>query len=89
MNEALRARLAAKEPAYGMWVTSEAAAVTEVAAILGLDWICIDMEHGYLTYKDIQGHLAAARRSQLSVFVRPPPKLSNRSNGHSMKVHTG
>jgi 2-keto-3-deoxy-L-rhamnonate aldolase RhmA len=72
MNEALRARLAANETAYGLWVTSEAAAVTEVAAVLGLDWICIDMEHGYLNFKDIQGHLAAARGSQLSVFVRPP-----------------
>jgi len=72
MNEALRSKLAAKEPAYGLWVTSEAPAVTEVAAILGLDWICIDTEHGYLAYKDIQGHLSAARGSDLTVFVRPP-----------------
>ncbi|WP_342659778.1 2-dehydro-3,6-dideoxy-6-sulfogluconate aldolase [Rhodococcus ruber] len=72
MNEALRATLAANETAYGMWVTSEATAVTEVAAILGLDWICIDMEHGYLDYRDIQGHLTAARGTDLSVFVRPP-----------------
>lgn len=72
MNEALRAKLANKETAYGLWVTSEAPAVTEVAALLDLDWICIDMEHGYLDYKAIAGHLSAAAGSKLSVFVRPP-----------------
>nr|WP_272919465.1 aldolase/citrate lyase family protein [Amycolatopsis rubida] len=55
-----------------MWVTSEAAAVTEVAGLLGIDWICIDMEHGYLDFRDIQGHLAAARGTDLTVLVRPP-----------------
>lgn len=72
MNEALRAKLANKETAYGLWVTSEAPAVTEVAKLLDLDWICIDMEHGYLDYKDISGHLTAAAGSELTVFVRPP-----------------
>lgn len=72
MNEALRAKLARKETAFGLWVTSEASAVTEVAGILGLDWVCIDMEHGYLDYRDIQGHLTAARGTDLTVLVRPP-----------------
>ena len=72
MNEALRAKLANNETAYGLWVTSEAPAVTEVAALLDLDWICIDMEHGYIDYKSIAGHLSAAKGSNLSVFVRPP-----------------
>lgn len=72
MNEKLRAKLAAKETAFGLWVTSEASAVTEVAGLLGIDWICIDMEHGYLDYKDIQGHLTAARGTDLTVLVRPP-----------------
>ena len=71
MNEALRAKLRRQETAYGLWVTSEATAVTEVAGLLGLDWICIDMEHGYLSYRDIQGHLTAARGTDLTVLVRP------------------
>jgi 2-keto-3-deoxy-L-rhamnonate aldolase RhmA len=53
-------------------VTSEASAVTEVAGMLGLDWICIDMEHGYIDFKDIQGHLTAARGTDMTVLVRPP-----------------
>ncbi|MBV1781062.1 hypothetical protein KRR55_18285 [Paeniglutamicibacter sp. ABSL32-1] len=72
MNEALRGKLDRNETAFGLWVTSESSAVTEVAALLGIDWICIDMEHGYLDYKAISGHLAAARGTNLSVFVRPP-----------------
>ncbi|WP_217135908.1 HpcH/HpaI aldolase family protein [Leucobacter chinensis] len=72
MNEKLRAKLAAGETAFGLWVTSEASAVTEVAGMLGIDWICIDMEHGYLTFKDIQGHLQAARGTDMTVLVRPP-----------------
>ena len=72
MNEEIRAKFAKKETAFGLWVTSEASAVTEVAGMLGLDWICIDMEHGYLDYRAIQGHLTAARGTDLTVLVRPP-----------------
>ncbi|GAB2557635.1 HpcH/HpaI aldolase family protein [Leucobacter ruminantium] len=72
MNEKLREKFAAGETAFGLWVTSEASAVTEVAGMLGIDWICIDMEHGYLDYKDIQGHLQAARGTDMTVLVRPP-----------------
>jgi 2-keto-3-deoxy-L-rhamnonate aldolase RhmA len=71
MNEKLREKWARNETAFGLWVTSEAIAVTEVAAKLGLDWICIDTEHGYLNYRDIQGHLTAARGTDLTVLVRP------------------
>ena len=72
MNEKFREMLARDETAYGLWVTSEASSVTEIAGVLGLDWICIDMEHGYLDYRDIQGHLTAARGTDLTVLVRPP-----------------
>ncbi|RYE41580.1 MAG: hypothetical protein EOP24_36220 [Hyphomicrobiales bacterium] len=72
MNESLRTKLANNETAFGLWVTSEASAVTEVAGLLGIDWICIDMEHGYLDFRAIQGHLTAARGTDMTVLVRPP-----------------
>jgi 2-keto-3-deoxy-L-rhamnonate aldolase RhmA len=28
-----------------MWVTLEAPTVSEIAAEMGVDWICVDMEH--------------------------------------------
>jgi 2-keto-3-deoxy-L-rhamnonate aldolase RhmA len=72
VNEKLRSKLARGETAFGLWVTSEASAVTEVAGMLGIDWICIDMEHGYLDYRSIAGHLTAARGTDMTVLVRPP-----------------
>jgi 2-keto-3-deoxy-L-rhamnonate aldolase RhmA len=72
VNENLRSKFAKNETAYGLWVTSESTAVTEVAAILGIDWLCIDMEHGYLDYRSIAGHLTAARGTGMTVLVRPP-----------------
>lgn len=72
MNAKLREKLQKGETAFGLWVTSEEPAVTEVAALLGIDWICIDLEHGYIDYKSVAGHLTAAKGSGMSVFVRPP-----------------
>ena len=72
MNEKLREKFAKTETAFGLWVTSESPAITEVAGMLGIDWICIDLEHGYLDYRSIAGHLAAARGTEMTVLVRPP-----------------
>jgi 2-keto-3-deoxy-L-rhamnonate aldolase RhmA len=66
----LRQRLEADEPAYGMWVTFEAASITEMGVALGLDWIVIDAEHGHLDWRDILAHLRAAVRSDTVVLVR-------------------
>ncbi len=55
----------------GAWVTLESATVTEVAAELGLDWVCIDMEHGSLDFRDVLDHLRAARGSE---YCRSRPR---------------
>jgi 2-keto-3-deoxy-L-rhamnonate aldolase RhmA len=68
----LRERLQAKEPACGLWVTLESPSVTEIAAELGLDWICIDTEHGHLDYDEVMGHLRAAQGTGLAALVRLP-----------------
>ena len=73
----LRSKLAAKEPAYGLWVTLESATVSEVAAEIGLDWICIDLEHGSLSYRDIIDHARATRGSDTAVLVRVPALASD------------
>ena len=68
----LRRKFAAKETAYGLWVTLESATVSEIAAEIGLDWICIDMEHGSLDYRDVLHHARAVRGSNTAVLVRVP-----------------
>jgi 2-keto-3-deoxy-L-rhamnonate aldolase RhmA len=68
----LRRKFAARETAYGLWVTLESATVSEIAAEIGLDWICVDMEHGSLDYRDVLHHARAVRGSNTAVLVRVP-----------------
>lgn len=68
----LRRKFAAKETAYGLWVTLESATVSEIAAEMGIDWICVDMEHGSLDYRDVLHHARAVRGSDTAVLVRVP-----------------
>lgn len=68
--QALRRTLAADRPAFGLWVTLDSPAVTEMAVALGLDWVVIDAEHGHLDWKQIAEHLRATVRSETVALVR-------------------
>lgn len=68
----LRRKLKTGAQTLGLWAALESATVTEVAAELGLDWVCVDMEHGALGYRDVVDHLRAAKGSDLAVIVRVP-----------------
>src|SRR6266705_4856376 len=67
---ALKKRLAAGRPTYGMWISLESATLSEMAVALGLDWIVVDAEHGHLDWKDILEHVRATVRSDTVVLVR-------------------
>ena len=66
----LRARLQARQPVYGMWITLESPSICEMAVALGLDWVVIDAEHGHLDWKEIIEHVRATVRSQTVALVR-------------------
>jgi 2-keto-3-deoxy-L-rhamnonate aldolase RhmA len=66
----LRERLRQREITYGLWVTLESPSITEIAATLGLAWVCIDMEHGHLGYREVLEHLRALRGSETAALVR-------------------
>jgi 2-keto-3-deoxy-L-rhamnonate aldolase RhmA len=68
----LRRRLHANQTTYGLWVTVESPTITEIAVALGLDWVCIDMEHGHLDYREVMEHIRVVRRSETSALVRVP-----------------
>ena len=68
----VRAKLRTGAACYGLWVTLESPAVTEIAAALGVDWIVVDMEHGHLSYREAAEHLRAVRGSPTAVLVRVP-----------------
>lgn len=66
----LRQKLARDESVFGLWVTLESPSITEMAVVLGLDWVVIDAEHGHLDWKEICEHIRAAVRSDTVVLVR-------------------
>src|SRR5437764_14555938 len=68
--KALREKLAADLPVYGLWITLESASISEMAVALGLDWVVIDAEHGHLDWKEILEHVRAAVRSDTVALVR-------------------
>ncbi|MFD0712000.1 HpcH/HpaI aldolase/citrate lyase family protein [Paenibacillus sp. GCM10027626] len=72
----LRHKLKQGEQTFGMWVTMESPSISEIAITLGLDWVCIDMEHGHLDYKEVMEHVRTVRNSDTSILVRVP-EISN------------
>lgn len=68
----LRRRFQAKETSYGLWVSTESPSITEVAVAMGLDWVCVDMEHGHLDFHEVMDHVRAVRGSETAVVVRVP-----------------
>ena len=72
MRNPLRRRLRDKETTYGLWVTVETPSITEIAVALGLDWVCIDMEHGHQDFHEVMNHLRAVRGSETAALVRVP-----------------
>jgi phosphoglycerate dehydrogenase-like enzyme/2-keto-3-deoxy-L-rhamnonate aldolase RhmA len=68
--QALRRTLDADRPAFGLWVTLDAPAITEMAVALGMDYVVIDAEHGHLDWKEIAEHVRATVRSETVALVR-------------------
>src|SRR5262249_55573666 len=68
--KALREKLAANQPVFGLWITLESASISEMAVALGLDWVVIDAEHGHLDWKEILEHIRATVRSETVALVR-------------------
>jgi len=68
--QSMRKKLAEQRTVYGLWITLESPAITEIAVHCGLDWVVIDAEHGHLDWHNITEHIRAAVRSNTVVLVR-------------------
>jgi 2-keto-3-deoxy-L-rhamnonate aldolase RhmA len=66
----LKEKLRLGQRARGMWVSLEAPTITEIAVVLGFDWVVIDAEHGHLDHKEIVEHLRVTRGTQTTPIVR-------------------
>jgi 2-keto-3-deoxy-L-rhamnonate aldolase RhmA len=72
MRNLLKQRLVEGRTALGMWITLESGSISEIAAVLGFDWIAIDMEHGHLDFREVLDHLRAIQGSKTTALVRVP-----------------
>ncbi len=71
-SNSLKPKLARGELTLGLWVTLESPTITEIAVTLGLDWVVIDTEHGFLDYKEVVEHLRVTRNTLTTPLVRIP-----------------
>lgn len=67
-----RRKLQGNQPVCGLWVTLEAAAISDIAAGLGMDWIVIDMAHTHLDWSMVLEHVRATARSNAAALVELP-----------------
>lgn len=56
----------------GAWLASGSPVIAELAVECGVDWVLMDMEHGYLTEPDILPNLVAFKGSQAKSIIRIP-----------------
>lgn len=68
----LRRQFHERVTCYGLWIGTECPSITEAAVALGLDWVCIDMEHGHLDFSHVMAHVRAVRGSETAAVVRVP-----------------
>lgn len=60
------------KPAVGGWLSIPHCFAAEVMAHTGLDWLCIDMQHGCIDYSDAVPMLTAISTTEVVPFVRVP-----------------
>jgi 2-keto-3-deoxy-L-rhamnonate aldolase RhmA len=62
VNNRLKHRLRAKEIALGSWITLDSAAIAEIMAAAGFDWVVVDLEHSVI---DLSGAASLIRTIDL------------------------
>ena len=60
------------KPAIGGWLSIPHCFSAEVMAHTGLDWLCVDMQHGCIDYSDVVPMLTAISTTAVTPFVRVP-----------------
>ena len=58
------------KPAVGGWLSIPGCFPAECMAQTGLDWLCIDMQHGLIDYKDAVAMMTAISTTNTIPFVR-------------------
>jgi 2-keto-3-deoxy-L-rhamnonate aldolase RhmA len=73
---AMKAKLAAGKPVFGLSVMIPSPQLVEMAGGLGFDWVLIDCEHGTITLETVELMIMAAESSGVTPIVRPRSKAA-------------
>lgn len=68
----LRVKWASGETALGGWLSIPSSVSAEAMAALGLDYVCVDMQHGLVDYSDSVAMLQAITTGSSTAVVRVP-----------------
>lgn len=61
---------AVKDAKFGLMCSSASPAIAEAVAAAGADWICLDAQHGAVTYDSLQQMLCATSSHKAKRIVR-------------------
>lgn len=78
MNGDALKRMRQNQPCVGSWLSIGSPVVSELAAMAGLDWLLLDLEHGCGGPTSLFANLQAVRSTDAAVIVRvggPTPDL--------------
>ena len=67
-----RSKIAAGKTCFGINLSLADAAISELICDAGYDFTWLDAEHGPLTIKSLEAHIARTRGSETAPFVRVP-----------------
>jgi len=75
------------KPAVGGWLSIPHCFAAEVMAHTGLDWLCVDMQHGCIDYSDAVPMMTATAMLKSDVLAAPR-SLTTRGAFLSVKAPT-
>ena len=59
-----------KRQTLGAWISLPTSVGAEIMAHAGFDWVCVDLQHGLIDYKDMLPMLQAISTTSTVPFVR-------------------
>src|SRR5688572_31727458 len=73
-RNAMKEKLRAGEPVFGVSVMIPSPQIVEMVAAAGFDWVLLDCEHGTLTLESVELMAMAAEASGVTAIARPVSK---------------
>jgi len=84
VTKPFRARVLAREPLLGCFVTWPTEGVLELLALAGFDFAVLDTEHGHFNPESVERMVRAAEGAELPVIVRVPGCLAAADAGRAL-----